>query len=43
VKLLVAAGATFAKEWLNEDGRGFPIAKAIRQDTAMRDALGVKV
>jgi ankyrin repeat protein len=41
VNLLVAAGATLAKEWLDEDERGFPIAKRIRQDSAMRDALGV--
>jgi len=41
VKLLVAAGATLAEEWLNEDERGFPIAKHIRQDAAMRAALGV--
>lgn len=43
VKLLVAAGATLSEEWLNEDERGFPIAKHIRQDSAMRDALGVKL
>jgi ankyrin repeat protein len=42
VELLVAAGATVAEEWLNEDERGFPIAKKIRQDTAMRAALGGK-
>jgi ankyrin repeat protein len=41
VGLLVAAGATVANEWLNENDRGFPIAKAIRQDPAMRAALGV--
>jgi ankyrin repeat protein len=41
VKLLVAAGATLAEQWLNEDERGFPIAKRIRQDPAMRDALGL--
>jgi ankyrin repeat protein len=41
VKLLVAAGATLAEEWLNEDERGFPIATRIRQDPAMRDALGI--
>ena len=43
VKLLVAAGATLAEEWLNEDKRGFPIAEKIRQDTAMRAALRVTV
>jgi ankyrin repeat protein len=43
VTLLVGAGATLAEEWLNEDERGFPIAKKIRQDTAMRDALGIKL
>jgi hypothetical protein len=43
VKLLVAAGATVAEEWLNEDERGVPIAKSIRRDTAMRAALGGKV
>lgn len=43
VRLLVAAGATLAEEWLNEDDRGFPIAKQIRQDSAMRDALDVKL
>ena len=42
VKLLVAAGATVAEEWLDEDARGVPIAKNIRQDTAMRAALGGK-
>jgi Ankyrin repeats (3 copies) len=42
VKLLVSAGATVAEEWLNQDERGFSIAKQIRQDSAMRDALGVK-
>jgi hypothetical protein len=40
VVLLVAAGATVAEEWLNEDKRGVPIAKNIRRDTAMREALG---
>jgi hypothetical protein len=39
VKLLVAAGATVAEEWLNEDERGVPIAKSIRRDTAMSAAL----
>ena len=43
VKLLVAAGATLAPEWLNEDERGFPIAKKIREDIAMAEALGVKL
>jgi ankyrin repeat protein len=43
VKLLVAAGATVAEEWLNEDERGVPIAKNIRRDTAMRAALGGKL
>jgi ankyrin repeat protein len=41
VKQLVAAGATLAEEWLNEDERGLPIAKKIREDQAMRDALGL--
>ena len=39
VKLLVAAGATVAEEWFDERERGVPIAKKIRQDTAMRAAL----
>src|SRR5438132_5095800 len=43
VKLLVAAGATIATEWLNEDERGLPIATRIRADTAMRAALGAKL
>ena len=43
VKLLVAAGATVATEWLNEDERDFPIAKRIREDSAMRAALGNKL
>jgi hypothetical protein len=43
VKLLVAAGAMVAEEWLNEDERGVPIAKNIRRDTAMRAALGGKL
>jgi hypothetical protein len=43
VKLLVAAGATVAEEWLNEDERGVPIAKNIRRDAAMRAALGGKL
>jgi hypothetical protein len=43
VKLLVAAGATVAEEWLNEDERGVPIAKNIRRDTAMRAALDGKL
>ncbi|PYR25073.1 MAG: hypothetical protein DMF92_21270 [Acidobacteria bacterium] len=43
VKLLVAAGATVATEWLNEDERDFPIAKRIREDTVMRAALGGKL
>ena len=43
VKLLVAAGATLAEEWLNGDERGFPIAENIRKDTAMRTALGGKL
>src|SRR2546423_6251020 len=34
VKLLVAAGATLAQEWLDEDQRGLPMAKKIRDDTA---------
>lgn len=42
VKLLVAAGATVATEWLNEDERGFPIARRIRENTTMRAALGGK-
>jgi Ankyrin repeats (3 copies) len=40
VKLLVAAGATLEGEWFNEDESGGPIAKSIRQDAAMREALG---
>src|SRR5436309_4966003 len=43
VKLLVAAGATVATEWLNEDERDFPIAKRIREDSVMRAALGGKL
>jgi ankyrin repeat protein len=43
VRLLVAAGATLAEEWLNADERGVPIAKTIRQDPTMRAALGVKL
>ena len=43
VKLLVAAGATLEEEWFNEDESGGPIAKRIRQDAAMRAALGVKL
>jgi ankyrin repeat protein len=43
VKLLVAAGATVATEWLNEDEREDPIGKRIREDTAMRAALGAKL
>lgn len=43
VKLLIAAGATFDEEWLNEEQSGTPIAKRIRQDAAMRAALGVEL
>jgi hypothetical protein len=43
VKLLVAAGATLEGEWFNADESGGPIAKRIRQDAAMREALGGKL
>ena len=43
VKLLVAAGATLEGEWFNAGESGGPIAKRIRQDAAMREALGGKL
>jgi ankyrin repeat protein len=39
VEQLVAAGATVAEEWLNESGRGFPLAKKINEDAHMRGLL----
>lgn len=40
VALLVAAGATVAREWLDEKKRGFPLEAMLRADPRMRAALG---
>lgn len=40
VALLVAAGATLAREWLDEKQRGFPLEAMLRADPRMRAALG---
>jgi ankyrin repeat protein len=40
VALLVAAGATVAPEWLDEDKRGIPLEQMLRADSRMLAALG---
>jgi hypothetical protein len=42
VKRLVSAGATMKEEWLDEAERGTPIARRVRRDRKMREALGSK-